>query len=312
MGYPGEEITTSYSVYGVRTAPENLPTTRSATYEGAMQLDVWDADDSSSSTGRSRIRSRIFTLEANFEDSEISGQAARLEIRRPGQSAYDPIPGNSIAISGGEFDGSRITADWTGEDTDANSAPEDSVRGFSGKMLGEFYGPAAEEVAGVLNGSRAATATTPEQHAHGFFEGREQVEGVKTRTDAFTPVTNAVERDHINTMVRAAAQSEAYVKSIARDGAGGFQVTYVVRNQESSVHFVPADLAGSSSFRKETGNLIQLLVDYGQYEALQYHDVQGWIHHEGEDVEMGSYWGYAVYGVQTAPENLPTTGQRYL
>ena len=97
------------------------------------------------------------------------------------------MPGNSIAISGGEFDGSRFTADWTGEDTNANSAPEDSVRGFSGKMLGEFYGPAAEEVAGVINGSRTATATTPEQQVLGFFEGREQVESVNTSTEALRP-----------------------------------------------------------------------------------------------------------------------------
>ena len=48
-----------------------------------------------------------------------------------------------MAISGGEIEGSRFTADWAGEDTDANSADEDSIRGFSGNMLGEFYGPAA-------------------------------------------------------------------------------------------------------------------------------------------------------------------------
>ncbi|MDE0333083.1 MAG: transferrin-binding protein-like solute binding protein, partial [Nitrospinae bacterium] len=298
----------AYSVYGVRTAPENLPATGTASYDGGMRLEVWNADDASSSTSRYRIRSRVFALEANFDDSEISGHAGRLEIQPPGQSAYVPMPGNSIAISGGGFEGSRFTADWTGEDTDANSAPEDSVRGFSGKMLGEFYGPAAEEVAGVINGSRTATATTPEQQVLGFFEGREQVESVNTSTEAFMPVTNAIERDHVDTMVRAAAQSEAYVKSIARDGAGGFHVTYVVRNQETSVHFVPEDAFGTASFRKQDGDLIHLLLQYNQFNFLQHVDVNGWIHHEGDDVEMGSYWGYSVHGEQTAPENLPSTG----
>ena len=36
-------------------------------------------------------------------------------------------------------------------------------------MLGEFYGPAGEEVGGVLRGHRDATATTPEQIFNGFF-----------------------------------------------------------------------------------------------------------------------------------------------
>ena len=75
--------------------------------------------------------------------------------------------GNSLDISGGRIVGSRFTADWMGVDTDTTSVPEDSVRGFSGAMFGEFYGPAAEEVGGVLNGGRAATATTPEQHVTG-------------------------------------------------------------------------------------------------------------------------------------------------
>ena len=39
--------------------------------------------------------------------------------------------------------------------------PNYSIRGFSGNMLGEFYGPAAEEVGGVLNGNRAVIATAP-------------------------------------------------------------------------------------------------------------------------------------------------------
>lgn len=301
----------AYSVYGVRTAPENLPATGTASYDGGMRLEVWDADDASSSTSRYRIRSRAFALEANFDDIEISGYAGRLEVRPPGETNYTLMPpGNSIAISGGEIDGSRFTADWTGEDTDANSDPYDSVRGFSGKMLGEFYGPAGEEVGGVVNGARTATATTPEQLVVGFIAGKERAEGVHTSTEAFTPVTNAVERDFEGADEGAslAGQGDAYVKSIARDGAGGFRVTYVVRNQESSVHFVPEDAVGTSSFRKETGSLIQLLLQYNQIDFLQYVDVNGWIHHEGTDVEMGSYWGYAVYGVQTAPENMPTTG----
>ena len=67
----------------------------------------------------------------------------------------------------------RFTADWDGHDS-GGAAAENSVGGFTGTMLGEFYGPAGEEMGGVLRGHRDATATTPEQIFNGFFSaGRE-------------------------------------------------------------------------------------------------------------------------------------------
>ena len=57
-------------------------------------------------------------------------------------------------------------------------------------MLGEFYGPAAEEVGGVLNGESSRTATTPEQVLAGLFFGKERfVGGVYDSTEEFTPLT---------------------------------------------------------------------------------------------------------------------------
>ena len=81
-----------------------------------------------------------------------------------------------IDIVGSIMDG-RFTADWEGHDSGGTPA-EESVRGFTGTMLGEFYGPAGEEVGGVLRGHRDATATTPEQIFNGFFSaGREPEAG---------------------------------------------------------------------------------------------------------------------------------------
>ena len=79
---------------------------------------------------------------------------------------------NVIDIMGSVVDG-RFTADWEGRDSGGTPA-EHSVGGFTGTMLGEFYGPAGEEVGGVLRGHRDATATTLEQIFNGFFSaGRE-------------------------------------------------------------------------------------------------------------------------------------------
>ena len=40
-------------------------------------------------------------------------------------------------------------------DTNDNNPLDMSARGFIGKMVGDFYGPNAEETAGVFNGSRS-------------------------------------------------------------------------------------------------------------------------------------------------------------
>ena len=168
-----------YSVHGAQTAPENLPTMGSATYKGRMRADIWSADDQDASSGRTRFQSSgdtSLTLEANFGNGDVSGRIERLEVRRPGESGYSPLADtNAISISGGNITGNGFTADWMGVDTDTSSAPENNVRGFSGEMSGHFYGPAAEEVGGVMSGSRAATTTTPEQHVIGGF-GAKKIE----------------------------------------------------------------------------------------------------------------------------------------
>ena len=69
---------------------------------------------------------------------------------------------------GGSITEGRFTADWEGRDS-GETPTEDSVRGFTGTMLGEFYGSAGEEVGGALRGHRDATASTPEQILNGFF-----------------------------------------------------------------------------------------------------------------------------------------------
>ena len=82
--------------------------------------------------------------------------------------------GNTFDISNGVITDSRFEADWVGNDTNAGSALEDSVRGFEGTMVGEFYGPNAEEVGGVLGGHRAAAGDLPALYLHGGFGAKKQ------------------------------------------------------------------------------------------------------------------------------------------
>ena len=295
-----------YSVYGVRTTPENLPATGAATYDGDVRIRSYDVDDPYSGTGRTRVDG-VLKLEANFQDSEITGTINGLRYRAPGESQYAPWPGNSMAISGGEIEGSRFTADWAGEDTDANSADEDSIRGFSGNMLGEFYGPAAEEVGGVLNGGRDATATSTEQLLHGLFFGQKRfVGGVYDSTEAFTSDHAAsleLEYSGADIGVRTPEQGEAYVKTIARDGEGGFNVTYVVNNVESNIHLD----AGLNTLAKVEGDKRFLFFPYSSKD-LNYVEITGWVHDLNDSAGdlIKKYRGLNIHGIAT--ENMPTTG----
>ncbi|MCY4515259.1 MAG: hypothetical protein OXC69_09045 [Candidatus Tectomicrobia bacterium] len=77
--------------------------------------------------------------------------------------------GNSIEIASVPIDESHIVTEWIGNDPVANAPAHETIRGFTGTLIGQFYGPSADEVGGVLSGRRAATATTPEQFLLGGF-----------------------------------------------------------------------------------------------------------------------------------------------
>ena len=171
------EEQTGHFVYGARTRPENLMSLGSASYQGYIVGDLWNGgEEVSYGTHRSLIWGEL-ALEADFDDGEIGGQVNGLwtrSSRDTGEEWYELPDTNSVAITDGVIDEGRFTADWAGQDTNADAPASLSVDGFEGNMLGEFYGPNGEEVAGVLNGQRDATDTTPEQIIHGIFGAERQ------------------------------------------------------------------------------------------------------------------------------------------
>ena len=155
--------------YGVQTLPENLPL-GSATYEGRLQAEVWRADKWQWGS-RTSVRGTIH-LEANFNEGEIGGRIDALRVQVRNTVAFQALPeGNSIDIASTPIDEARIVAEWVGNDPNENAASHETIDGFTGTLIGEFYGPSADEVGGVLSGRRAATATTPEQFLIGGFGG---------------------------------------------------------------------------------------------------------------------------------------------
>jgi len=157
-------------LYGARTSPASLPTT-TASYSGYF-LGNFMADDGERPRWASHRHSLWGQLEltADFGSSTISGTVDRLALRVPENEGNDwtGLPETtSIAISGGRIVKGRYTAAWTGRDTAAANPPDRSARGFSGQMAGDFYGPNAEETAGVFSGSRDNDGTN--EYIYGVF-----------------------------------------------------------------------------------------------------------------------------------------------
>ncbi len=163
-----------FGTYGVRTPSEPLSALGSASYEGNILGNIWDTGNPSRRTGSELLEGSL-SLSADLDNGEIGGQVT--DFTRFDRDATDlgrqPLADtNVIEITGSIMDG-RFTADWEGHDSGGTPA-EHSIGGFTGTMLGEFYGPAGEEVGGVLRGHRDATTTTPKQIFNGFFSaGRE-------------------------------------------------------------------------------------------------------------------------------------------
>lgn len=158
-----------FMTYGARTRPENLPS-GSVIYEGRLEAEVWRADKWQWGS-RTSVHGTLH-LETDFGEGEIGGRIDALHVQVRGADAFQGLlEGNSIDIARAPIDEARMAADWVGNDRNENAAPRETLRGFAGTLIGEFYGPSADEVGGVLSGRRAATATTPEQFLLGGFGG---------------------------------------------------------------------------------------------------------------------------------------------
>ena len=145
---------TGFSTFGARTMPGNLPT-GSAIYEGYMAAQRWEADNPDFGRGGGRYLWGNLTLEADLSDMVLSGQIEGIYVpdwsSTSGQN--EPLEGSSIAIQSTGIGEAEFIASWVGNGP-MDAARDKTLHGFDGTVVGEFYGPAAEEVGGVLSGAR--------------------------------------------------------------------------------------------------------------------------------------------------------------
>ena len=144
-----------FATYGVRTLPDHLPA-GSVTWEGVMYSGRYDDN------GTILNLDGAVTLEANLDDMTIAGRIDGIHVpswaSTSGQN--EPLEGSYIDIESGLIHDATFAQSWTGH----GPTEGETMLGFSGGLTGEFYGPAAEEVGGVMAGWRPGTDDSPDQH----------------------------------------------------------------------------------------------------------------------------------------------------
>ena len=290
--------------FGVRTPGDGLPK-GTATYYGRLSADAWNADDRNV---RHDYRGEL-TLEADFSGSSISGVVNELESRRRGGDLDDMSADNRIDITGGRIVNGRFVADWTGQGPEGG--PVETVRGMEGQILGEFYGPGAEEVAGVVNGRRAATSSDPAQVINGHFSGNGDdgliVVGEPTLSDHGPQITRY--RDLRNPKPRITdPPGTARVTSIEQNNSGGYRVTYVVDGREMVIEFEAPDQNNMRRSPDVTNNGNEFYLGLFRGEAFTRDHLD--IVYTGADLRCDdcymSVW--SAVGDETAPERLQSLG----
>ena len=109
-------------------------------------------------------------LMADFDAGSLEGTMSDIRTR-PHRGSWSPLPDTtSFEIGNGQIAGGQFTADLTGADTNSAAALDDTLRGYEGSVLGEFYGPAAEEVGGVFTATRDAD----QRVLYGALHGQKQ------------------------------------------------------------------------------------------------------------------------------------------
>ena len=305
----------TWFVFGVRT--ENPPM-GTATHHG--RFSAWGFRTANPDWNMRLLVSGTMRLVANFDMRSLDGRIYRIRGRRADQNNTSTWETSSFAITEGRIVNGQFTATLTGLDSDPTTPFDESVRDFMGHILGEFYGPNAEEVGGVVTATRDVAGTADDRVLHGFIGGRQ--------TDRLTGVTDlealwtAVDRDY---QAGSATVLTAVERPTVESTADGYTITYIVDGQTQTLELRESDfgsnvnsLSGTSRYEKKTDGPDYMFWDEtGSFERTrsflgrfrpEHFDVNTLviIHRDASDNLTSSTLGNLIHGNRTT--DTPTTG----
>ncbi len=289
-------------VFGVTN--ETLPV-GTATYHGRLYSDTWLTTDSNSDWEQ-RISGTV-RIVANFDMRALEGRIYRIRGSEPGDSARTVWPTSSFTLTNGRIVNGQFTATLTGVDSDPNTPLDESVRGFMGHVLGEFYGPNAEEVGGVVSATRDVAGTADDRVLNGFIGGEKTERLTAIHDSAF--VTGVYRDNDTNSTIPTDVETPTVEST-----SDGFRITYVVDGQPQTVELGEGDFGANpsrnTSYSKTTnGTEFRLWSHTGSFTGTRFFehlDINGWGIYPHLDSIRFSDTGFMVYGARTT--DMPTTG----
>ena len=305
----------TWFVFGVRT--EDLPM-GTATHHG--RFSAWGFRTANPDWNMRLLVSGTMRLVANFDMRSLDGRIYRIRGRRADENSTRTWETSSFAITEGRIVNGQFTATLTGLDSDPTTPFDGSVRDFMGHILGEFYGPNAEEVGGVVTATRDVAGTADDRVLHGFIGGR--------KTDRLTGITDlealwtAVDRD---SQAGSATVLTAVERPTVESTADGYTITYIVDGQTQTLELRESDfgsnvnsLSGTSRYEKKTDGPDYIFWDEtGSFERTrsflgrfrpEHFDVNTLVitHRDASDNLTSSTLGNLIHGNRTT--DTPTTG----
>ena len=297
-----------YFIAGVKT--ENLPN-GTAEYVWDMYGQIWRNNDRSDRTHVSGVG----VLRADFEQSTVNGEISNIRVRPQNSDSYSSLEDNKFMIETGNISNSQFVANLIGTDSTSGSSGTQhsnevisSIQGFDGNVLGEFYGPQANEVGAVLNATRG-DAVLFGYMTGGPFNPTGPLEQANSE-----PIDATILRDSSqgNTSVRHTDDSTR-VESIQSDGGSGIILTYLVDGDQYTVQFEDNDLVELSTYNKVSNNRDQWLwSNTNGFSTPDFNYLNSYIFTSG--VLDGTQYPISVFvnGLQTDAENLPGGEATYL
>ena len=323
--------------YGARTDAASLPA-GGATYAGIVDADTY-LRSNPSGAHREDMRGNL-RLTANFDGSTLDGMVFGIRVRTRNQNDDGWNEWTALSdttnfeMSDGQIVDGQFSATLTGVDSNAAAAPDETVSGYVGGILGEFYGPAAEEVGGVLNASRN------DRVMQGVFAGKQRdpdATGLNrsmaspvyaTNTDElgnrwddgsrFAPLSSVLRQDWYE--FNSTLDDTSYVKTTWKegrfdDGTGKIYVTYVVDGEEQTIYFDGGDfIEDGEYFEKEVGGLgdggiWSRIGGFSDNPGYKYLDIWGFWYAGKQDL---SHRGFTSFGTRTETANLPAGSATYV
>ena len=305
-------------VFGVRN--EDLPM-GTATYHGSLSTHTWETADPSDNV-RQRI-SGTMRIVANFDMRALEGRVYRIRGTPPGSDTRSIWETSSFTLTNGRIVNGQFTATLTGVDSDPGTPLDESVRGFIGHVLGEFYGPNAEEVGGVVTATRVLAGTADDRVLDGHFGG--------SKTDRLTGVNDSeavsvgFDRDDVADTMALKALGSPTVESTD----DGYRITYMVDGQTQTLEFTESDFGANldrpTQYSKTTNGTEYRLfaptrsfydsrIRWGTFSGVrrvfrpEHFDVNGFViaNRDASGTLLSVRWGRIVYGNRTM--DMPTTG----